>query len=384
MGRFDDPLRPQSPLGGTHGWDDWDPSRSRSGEGGQARPLPDQALRDQALRDQALRDQALRDIALPRDPALEQAAPLAMHRAVTGGPGGLSPAAQALLARIASADYLTVTHDLREPGFVEVYDKQIVPQWSAPFGRVLLSLFLTLPRTSGAQVLDVGCGTGYPTLELARFLGQDCDVAGIDVWDEAIHLARRKAADEWLRNVSFVAGDIAESGLPEGTFDTVTCNLGLASFADRGAALDAIRRLLRPGGQLLLTTPLQSAMREFLDAYYLTLRDLKLEGPLRDLVQLISARPNIEAVRQMLEQAGFAVQRTISDSFALRFPNPRAFLSSLVIQTTYLPSWRAVLPDLTIRRLVYNEVERRLRAAIPAGGDLAMSVPLLCVLATRS
>ena len=56
----------------------------------------------------------------------------------------------------------------------------------------------------------------------------------------------------------------------------------------------------RVTGGLLLTTPLQSAMREFLDTYYLTLRDLKLEHALHDLVQLINARPTVEMVRQLV------------------------------------------------------------------------------------
>jgi 2-polyprenyl-3-methyl-5-hydroxy-6-metoxy-1,4-benzoquinol methylase len=210
-------------------------------------------------------------------------------------------------------------------------------------------------------------------------------VAGIDVWDEAIALARRKASDEWLRNVSFLVADVTESGLPEGTFDTVTCNLGLGSFEDRMAALEAMRRLLHPQGRLLLTTPLQSAMREFLDTYYLTLRDLKLEHALHDLVQLINARPTVDMVRQLVEAAGLRVQRVVTDSFTLRYADPKAFFSSLLVQTTYLESWRAILPDMTIRRLVFNEMERRLRARADSnGGELVMTAPMLCLSAARA
>ncbi|HEX6121689.1 MAG TPA: class I SAM-dependent methyltransferase, partial [Ktedonobacterales bacterium] len=234
------------------------------------------------------------------------------------------------------------------------------------------------------QLLDVGCGTGYPTLELARFLGQDCDLAGIDVWEEAILVARRKATDEWLRNVTFIVADVAASGLPEGTFDLLTCNLSLANFADRAAALGAMWRLLRPGGQLLLTLPLQSAMREFLDTYHLTLRDLKLEDYMRTLGKLVAARPTIETASRLIERAGFEVRRTITESFTLRFPSARAFLSSPLVQTTYMGAWRELVPDLTVRRLVFNELERRLQARVTAsGGELEMTVPMLCLSAGR-
>src|SRR5690348_2635754 len=286
-----------TPGGSSDDWDDWNPDRARHGYTGRVR--------------------ALRDLDLGREPAIDLPSPVARPR--SSASGSLSPAALALSARADTEDYLTLTYDIHEPGFAELHDALIVPQWSASFGRLLLSVFLTLPRATGHQVLDVACGSGYPTLELARFLGQDCDLAGIDVWEEAIQLARRKAGEEWLRNVTFLVADVHESGLPERNFDALTCNLGLASFADRPAALGAMWRLLRPGGQFLLTLPLQSAMREFLDTYYLTLRDLGLGDYLRALAQLIANRPTVEETRKMVERVGFEVKRFTSDNFVLRF-----------------------------------------------------------------
>lgn len=351
------------PAAGGGDWGDWDPDRARSGYTG--------------------RVPALRDLDLRREPAIDLPAPVARPQAPAGS-GNLSPAGLAASARAATEDYLTVTYDLTDPGFVELYDALIVPQWSTPFGRLLLSVFLTMPRDGGWQVLDVACGSGYPALELARFLGADCDLAGIDTWAEAIQLARRKATDEWLRNVTFLVADVMQSGLPERSFDTITCNLGLPSFPDRAGALGAMWRLLRPGGQLLLTLPVQSAMREFLDTYYLTLRDLKLGDYLRAFTQLVAGRPTIEEARALVERAGFEVRRVVTDSFTLRFPDPRSFLSSPLVQTTYMGGWRSIIPDMTVRRLVFNEVERRLGVRMAAaGGELTMTVPMACISAAR-
>jgi arsenite methyltransferase len=359
MGQFDDPRLPPRDAAR----DDWDPSNAHNGYTGRMR--------------------ALRDIAAPPDPSLGQLTP-GQPALAPQSPGGLTSSAKAVLARAATPDYLTVTYDLAEPGFAEAYDSVIVPQWSAHFGRLLISLFLTLPRTSGWQVLDVGCGTGYPTLELARFLGKDCDLAGLDIWPEAIAIAKRKASDEWLRNVTFLVGDIANSGLPEQAFDLVTCNLALASFADLGGSLGAIWRHLRPGGQLLLTTPLQAAMREFLDIYYLTLRDLKLDDALRRLVAMIGARPTTEMLRGWVERSGFHVQRVLDGNFSLNFQPAKAIFSSFLVQTLYLESWRGLLPDDSVRRIVFNEVERRLDArAQVIGGHLTMTIPMAAVHATR-
>ncbi len=367
MGPFDNRLPPRGPLGGAQGsgddWDDWDPTHARLGYTGRMGALP------------WMGPGAHSGIDLP-DPALTK------QRGVGGEP--LSPPALALSARADTEDYLTVSYDVREPGFAELYDALIAPQWSETFGRLLLSAFLTLPRESGWQGLDVACGAGFPTLELARYIGQDCDLAGIDIWDEAIALATRKAREAWLRNVTFLVADVLNSGLPDGSFDAITCNLGLTSFSDRGGALGAMWRLLRQRGHMLLTTPLQSAMREFLDIYYLTLRDLKLGDYQRTLAQQIALRPTIAETRRLMERAGFQITREVTDTFTLRFPSPMAFLRSPLVQTTYMLSWRSIIPDLTIRRLVFNEIERRLEARAQVnGGELTMTVPMLCLVGMR-
>lgn len=367
VGAFDDRPPPRGPLQGLSGggsWDDWDPTSARRGY--------------------TEKMDALRGLSSPsaRNP-IDLPEP-ALARAPFGDTPPLSPAALALSARADTEDYLTVTYDVREAGFAELYDAVIQPQWSVPFGRLLLSVFLTLPREVGWQGLDVACGSGYPTLEFARYTGQDCDIAGIDIWEDAILLARRKASESWLRNVTFLVADIMNSGLPENSFDAITCNLGLTSFSDRAAALSAMWRLARPRGRLLLTTPTQAAMREFMDTYYLTLRDLKLGDYQRAFERQVAMRPTTDSVKALLERAGFQIERVVTDTFSLRFPTPMAFLTSPLIQTTFMAGWRGIIPDLTVRRLVFNEVERRLEVRAAAnGGGLTMTVPMVCVVGLR-
>jgi arsenite methyltransferase len=377
-----DPLFPPFGTSSTDNerdWDDWDPNRAHRGY---THKVP--AITSLSNPSGLANLSNLPSLPLPPDPGLDLPG-VVPQRSPADGAGALGPAGLALSARAEREDYLTVTYDVHEPGFVELYDALFVPQWSTPFGRLLLSVFLTLPRDSGWQVLDVGCGTGYPALELARYLGQDCDLAGIDIWEEAILLARRRASDEWLRNVTFLAEDVTETALPEGSFDTITCNLALSSFQNPQMALGAMWRLLRAGGQLILTTPLQAALREFLDTYHLTLRDLKLQDYMRTLGAQVAARPTINAVERIIASSGFIIRRTVTDSFALRFPDPRAFLTSPLVQTLFFAGWRDIIPDMTIRRLVFNEVERRLGVRAQAnGGELVMHVPMLCISAERA
>ncbi len=297
------------------------------------------------------------------------------------------PLQTALLAeaaeRFATADYLTATYDPNVPGVPELHDAVVVPQWSKPFGEILLSQLLVIPRPASPQVLDVACGTGYPTLDIARFLGQSADVAGLDIWPAAIEFAKRKASAEWLRNVTFLTGDIGKAQLPEDHFDIITCNIGYTSFADRARSLAAMTRLTVPGGWLLLTTPLQTAFREFLDLYHRVLTELQLTACVDALVALVKGRPTIASVRSAVERTGMLIDREVADSFTLSFVNAQDFLTSPIIALGFMVGWRAIVPDLALRRLVFNEITRRLDAHANAKGGLRFEIPVLCLCARR-
>jgi hypothetical protein len=105
---------------------------------------------------------------------------------------------------------------------------------------------------------------------------------------------------------------------------------------------------------------------------------------MRAFAHLTAARPTVDLARTLVERAGFEVRRVVTDSFTLRFPDPKAFLGSPLVQTTYMPGWRGIVADTTVRRLVFNEVARRLTARMQAsGGELTMTVPMACISAVR-
>ena len=82
------------------------------------------------------------------------------------------------------------TPDLADPGTVALYDE--LPLWSAPFGQVLLQ---QVELGSDLTVLDVGCGTGFPLLELAERLGPEARLHGVDPWGPAMERDGSAAAE---------------------------------------------------------------------------------------------------------------------------------------------------------------------------------------------
>jgi ubiquinone/menaquinone biosynthesis C-methylase UbiE len=107
-----------------------------------------------------------------------------------------------------------------------------------------------LDLSPGARVLDVGCGTGATTTELARRVGPGGMVLGLDIAASMIAAARARVAAEGVDNVEFAVGDAQADHLGDGTFDAAFSQFGVMFFADPAIAFANLLRALRPGGRL--------------------------------------------------------------------------------------------------------------------------------------
>jgi ubiquinone/menaquinone biosynthesis C-methylase UbiE len=106
-----------------------------------------------------------------------------------------------------------------------------------------------LPHLSrGLRLLDVGCGPGTITMDLAEVLGADGHVTALERTDEALDLARAEAARRGTDTVDFVTGDVTALDLPDAGFDVVHAHQVLQHVDDPVRALTEMRRVCRPGG----------------------------------------------------------------------------------------------------------------------------------------
>ncbi len=105
---------------------------------------------------------------------------------------------------------------------------------------------------TGLSALDIGCGAGLVAEPLARM---GATVSGIDAGDDVIAAARAHAEAQGLA-ITYRAGDVlAFAEANPGTFDLVTCLEVVEHVTDVQAFVDAIARLLKPGGLLVFSTP---------------------------------------------------------------------------------------------------------------------------------
>ena len=131
-----------------------------------------------------------------------------------------------------------------------VRHNSLLEQLLAEPGRECMNL---LPLTPAMQILDVGCGCGNQTLELAARLDASSTVIGVDISEPMLGLARElKAANDnaLSAEVQFALGDASEPLFDEASFDAIYSRFGVMFFEEPVAAFSALRNSLKPGGKL--------------------------------------------------------------------------------------------------------------------------------------
>ena len=101
--------------------------------------------------------------------------------------------------------------------------------------------------TPGMRVLDVGCGAGDVSMLLGELVGPDGAVIGVDMNPAVLELARARAAEAGLANVSFLAGDLMDLRLGQ-PVDALVGRLILIHLKEPAAIVRALSRLVRSGG----------------------------------------------------------------------------------------------------------------------------------------
>jgi ubiquinone/menaquinone biosynthesis C-methylase UbiE len=102
--------------------------------------------------------------------------------------------------------------------------------------------------SEGMAVLDLACGPGVVSQQIAAIIGSNGRVLGVDLSAELLDEARKSAAQSSLSNLEFAEGNVYDLKLGADQFDFVYARFLFQHLNDPGRALDNIRRVLKPGG----------------------------------------------------------------------------------------------------------------------------------------
>jgi ubiquinone/menaquinone biosynthesis C-methylase UbiE len=110
-----------------------------------------------------------------------------------------------------------------------------------------------LSLTGTERVLDFGCGTGIVARTLAKRVGFTGDIAAIDISEGLVAIGRRYAEAEGVgHRITYRSGDAHFLDIPDGDFDIIIAHTLISHVADPVAVLLEARRMLQPGGRVVV------------------------------------------------------------------------------------------------------------------------------------
>ncbi len=270
--------------------------------------------------------------------------------------------------------YLQARPDIENSDFISCIDE--LPLWSAPFG---LSLLEKVEMRKNMNVLDIGCGLGFPLIELAQRMGNSCRLTGIDPWEKALERVRLKVKHLKITNVSVVDAKAEKMPFEEGHFNLIVSNNGLNNVENIKSALQECSRVAAHNAQLVLTQNLDGTMIEFYHIFDKILQDRKLYTETAALREHIyQKRRPVHEIYELLEKNNFHVNEVQEQSFCLRFLDAESFFNHSMINYWFLPSWaKLIKPEKHDE--IFGALEKELDMLAAEQGGLSLSVPFVLI-----
>jgi ubiquinone/menaquinone biosynthesis C-methylase UbiE len=264
--------------------------------------------------------------------------------------------------------------NMNDPDVVLAIDE--VSLWSAPFGMKLLE---TVRLRDIKRALDVGCGLGFPLLELAMRLGAEANVYGIDPWKQAIERARMKARVMGIGNVEIYEGVAEDLPFDDGFFDLIVSNNGINNVLDLPKALKEIGRVSRAGAQFVATMNTDETMIEFYDVFEAVLRENGMISEISKMKEHIRhKRPALDDISRLIMDAGFKISGVHDGDFSLSYADGTAMLNHFFICLAFLDEWKKIPPHKECAR-IFVEIEKRLNLVAKKNDGLSLTIPFVVI-----
>ena len=269
-----------------------------------------------------------------------------------------------------SVNYISDDFDLNNPELVSVIDD--LPLWSASFGLKILDM---IKIRKNMKVLDIGCGAGFPALEIAQRLDMDSQVYGIDNWKTAVDRANQKIKFCNIRNAEIINTSAENLPFENEFFDVIVSNNGLNNVDNLEQVFSECFRVLKKNGQLLFSMNLEGTMIEFYEVYKKVLLKHNMNSEVENIRNHIyEKRKPVEYMKNILDKYKFSLSGIEYGEFSFRFADGSALFNHFLIRVGFLKSWKEIIaPEKQSE--IFGEIELELNKIASEKGELKLTVP---------
>jgi SAM-dependent methyltransferase len=259
-------------------------------------------------------------------------------------------------------------------------------KWLAPVSDQLIK---SAGISIGQTVLDVATGTGQPALTIAKIVGPNGKVVGVDVSPEMLEIAKEEAAYQGLTNVvDFqVVKDESLSMFSDNTFDSVVCRNGLMFMPDPVKALKAFLRVLKPGGKASVTvwgspdkSPVMGVVMKTISKH---VPDLKLP-PAPGTPGGAFSIPTVDMLQDYFSRAGFSDFKAEKNEVTVaQTDTAEQFWQGMTEVTGFLVVLLSKLPEEK-KLAIKNDAIESIRKISPSGGLVRFTGELILGTGSKS
>jgi len=246
---------------------------------------------------------------------------------------------------------LEVMSDAKESAYR--YDLFIAPDWRDRFDS-LVDEHIKIPLEG--VILDVNCGTGANSIELAERMKGKGEVIGIDPSAERIEIARAKALVKKAMDVSFEQGIASDLQLESHRHDVVIGDASMSHALEIPDVLAEMVRVARPEGRVILKMTTRGSFDEFFSVYWEALHDIGMDDAVwTALERLINERHTMSEAEAMAGRSGLRNIESFKSKEEFSFASAREFLEAPLNADYFLKEWVEIVPaerrDAVLERL---------------------------------
>lgn len=222
------------------------------------------------------------------------------------------------------------------------YDLFVTPDWRDRFD-TLISENVKLPLEG--RILDVNCGTGAHSIELAERMRGKGAVIGIDPNAERVYIARAKALVKKANDVTFEQGIATDLPFDNHEFDVVIGDASMLHADEIEDMLAEMMRVARPDGRIILKLTTRGSFDEFFSVYWEALYDTGLaEEVWNSLENLIKERYTLSEAESVAERSGLRDVESLTRREEFDFETGAIFLEAPLIADYFLSEWVEIVP----------------------------------------